>query len=144
MPDDKEAKDAKAKAALQAAKEKLLVKGKKEGKLDQRDIFAAIPDTPENVDLLDSLYTELGEENIELVAATEPSAEDFTDEWTFAEVADEFATQNAVTEYLMTWKDGFGNAYYTTHLTGNQSDHKDVAIRMADDLANALDAGEYE
>jgi len=78
MPDEKTAKD----ALLQAAKVKLLAKGKKEGKLDQRDIFAAIADTPENVDLLDSLYTELGEENIELVAATEPSAEDFTDEWT--------------------------------------------------------------
>ena len=79
MPEDKAAKDA---AALLEAKVKLLEKGKKEGKLDQRDIFAAIADTPENVDLLDQLYTELGEENIELVAATEPSAEDFTDEWT--------------------------------------------------------------
>ncbi len=79
MPEDpKIAKDAK----LQESKKKLLVKGKKDGKLDQRDIFAAIADTPENVDLLDSLYTELGEENIELVAATEPSAEDFDDKWT--------------------------------------------------------------
>ena len=77
MPNDKDAKE----AALKAAKEKLLVKGKKDGKLDQRDIFAAIPDTPENVDLLDQLYTELGDNNIELVSATEPSAEDFTDEW---------------------------------------------------------------
>ncbi len=77
MPDDKEAK----KKALAEAKDKLLVKGKKEGKLDQRDIFAAIPDTPENVDLLDQLYTELGDNSIELVAATEPSADDFTDEW---------------------------------------------------------------
>ncbi len=77
MPDDKAARD----AALQEAKVKLLEKGKKEGKLDQRDIFAAIPDTPENVDILDQLYTELGDGNIELVAATEPSAEDFTDEW---------------------------------------------------------------
>jgi RNA polymerase primary sigma factor len=78
MPNDKTNKE----AALKVAKEKLLIKGKKDGKLDQRDIFAAIADVPENVDLLDSLYTELGEENIELVAATEPSAEDFTDEWT--------------------------------------------------------------
>lgn len=75
MPEDKKAKD------LQEAKKTLLAKGKKDGKLDQRDIFAAIPDTAENVDLLDSLYTELGEENIELVSATEPSAEDFSDEW---------------------------------------------------------------
>lgn len=78
MPDDK----AKQEAALQEAKAKLLAKGKKDGKLDQRDIFAAIPDVAENVDILDSLYTELGENEIELVSATEPSAEDFTDEWT--------------------------------------------------------------
>lgn len=75
MPDDKKAKD------LQEAKAALIKKGKKDGKLDQRDIFASIPDTAENVDLLDSLYTELGEENIELVSATEPSADDFSDEW---------------------------------------------------------------
>ncbi len=74
MPEDKA-------AALKVAKEKLLAQGKKAGKLDQRDIFAAIPDVAENVDILDQLYAELGEENIELVSATEPSVEDFTDEW---------------------------------------------------------------
>ena len=78
MPDDKASKE----AALLEAKNKLLAKGKKDGKLDQRDIFAAIPDTADNVDLLDQIYTELSEENIELVAATEPSAADFTDDWT--------------------------------------------------------------
>src|SRR5687768_10878081 len=65
MPDDKAAKE----AALKAAKDKLVVKGKKDGKLDQRDIFAAIPDVAENVDLLDSIYTE-------------PSPDDFDDKWT--------------------------------------------------------------
>src|SRR5690606_19311009 len=74
MPEDKV-------AALNEARKKLLEQGKKAGRLDQRDIFAAIPDTPENVDMLDQLYTELAEENIELVGATEPKAEDFTDEW---------------------------------------------------------------
>lgn len=68
-------------AKLLEAKAKLLAKGKKTGKLDQREIFASIPDTSENVELLDKLYSELGEENIELVSATEPSAEDFSDEW---------------------------------------------------------------
>jgi RNA polymerase primary sigma factor len=77
MPDDKDKKQAE----LNLAKDKLVEKGKKEGKLDQRDIFAAIADTPDNVDLLDQLYTELGDNNIELVSATEPSAEDFSDEW---------------------------------------------------------------
>jgi len=59
----------------------LIEKGKKEGKLDQRDIFAAIPDAPANIDVLDKLYGELAEADIEIVAATEPSTEDFVDEW---------------------------------------------------------------
>jgi RNA polymerase primary sigma factor len=67
--------------ALVEAKNALLEKGKKDGKLDQRDIFAAIPDTPENVDVLDALYTELGDASIELISATEPTPEDFSDEW---------------------------------------------------------------
>lgn len=78
MPQDKPAKE----DLIKAAKEKLVEKGKKDGKLDQRDIFAAIPDVPENVDVLDQLYTELGDNSIELVSATEPSADDFSDEWT--------------------------------------------------------------
>jgi RNA polymerase primary sigma factor len=60
----------------------LIEKGKKEGKLDQRDIFAAIPDLPANLDSLDALYAEMADADIELVAATEPSTEDFSDEWT--------------------------------------------------------------
>lgn len=78
MPDDKAAKE----AAIKEAKDKLLAKGKKDGKIDQRDIFAAIPDTPENVDVLDALYTELGDAAVEMIGATEPSAEEFTQEWT--------------------------------------------------------------
>ncbi len=83
MPEDKKSKDNKdnKKVDLTEAKNALVIRGKKEGKLDQRDIFASIPDTAENVDLLDQLYTELGEEGIELVSATEPSADDFSDEW---------------------------------------------------------------
>jgi RNA polymerase primary sigma factor len=80
MPDDKAAKAAKE-AALKEAREKLFAKGKKDGKLDQRDIFAAIPDTPENVDALDLLYTELTDGNIELIGATEPTPEEFSDVW---------------------------------------------------------------
>jgi RNA polymerase primary sigma factor len=77
MPDQKITKH----IALKQAKEKLLARGQKEGKLDQRDIFAAIPDTPDNVDILDQLYTELSDANVELVGATEPTADDFSDEW---------------------------------------------------------------
>jgi len=60
---------------------KLLAKGRKDGKLEQREIFKLIPDTPDNIDILDSFYNDLANEDIELVAATEPSPEDFTDDW---------------------------------------------------------------
>lgn len=63
------------------AKNKLLEKAKQKGKIDQRDIFAVIPDNPENVDVLDQLYGELEEGNIELIGATEVTTEEFSDEW---------------------------------------------------------------
>jgi RNA polymerase primary sigma factor len=68
--------------ALEAVKQVLLEKGKKDGKLDQREVFTAIPDTPENVDILDSLYTELSDAGIELIGAAEPVLDDLSDEWT--------------------------------------------------------------
>ncbi len=67
--------------AFDEAKEKLLAKAKKNGKIDQRDIFALIPDTPDNIDVLDSLYSDLAEGNWEIISATEPNAADFTSEW---------------------------------------------------------------
>jgi RNA polymerase primary sigma factor len=66
--------------ALVAAKDELVEKAKKDGQLDQRDIFAAIPDTPENADILDQLYTELADASIEITGAVEPTAE-LSDEW---------------------------------------------------------------
>jgi RNA polymerase primary sigma factor len=68
--------------ALEAAKVLLIEKGKKDGKLDQREVFTAIPDTPENVDILDSLYTELSDAGVELLGAAEPVLDDLSDEWT--------------------------------------------------------------
>jgi RNA polymerase primary sigma factor len=58
----------------------LVEKGKKSGKLDQRDVFAVIPDTPANTEVLDRLYSELAENDIALVQGTEPATA-FTDEW---------------------------------------------------------------
>lgn len=66
---------------LQEEKAKLLEKAKKDNKIDQRDIFKAIADTPENLDILESLYTELAESNIELIAVEEPTPADFSDKW---------------------------------------------------------------
>jgi RNA polymerase primary sigma factor len=81
-------------AELVAAKAALVEKAKKDGKIDQRDIFASIPDTPDNIDILDQLYTELTDAGVEMVSATEPSAEDFTDEWVTDETEEEEVVLN--------------------------------------------------
>jgi RNA polymerase primary sigma factor len=63
------------------ATKKLLAKAKKGGKIDQRDIFSLIPDLPANIDALDALYSQLAEQNLQIVSATEPNAAEFTAEW---------------------------------------------------------------
>ncbi len=65
---------------LLVKKQGLLDKAKKDGKIEQKAIFAEIPDKPENLDVLDSLYTDLAELNIEITAGEEPAVE-MTDEW---------------------------------------------------------------
>jgi RNA polymerase primary sigma factor len=81
MADDaKLNKDNQAQTKLEQVKERLIEKAKQEGQIDQREILNAIPDKPENVELLDSLYTELADINIDIVA-NEPSVEGFSDEW---------------------------------------------------------------
>lgn len=64
-------------------KQELIKKAKVEGRIDQKQIFAAIADTPENLDVLDSLYTELAEQNIAIVSedVAEPVGTEFSDEW---------------------------------------------------------------
>ncbi len=51
----------------------LIEQGKKDGKLEQRDVFELIPDTPANIDVLERLYAEMAENEVELIAAAEPS-----------------------------------------------------------------------
>lgn len=68
--------------ALERAKDELVAKAKKDRQIDQRDIFKAIPDTPENVEILDALYTELTEAAIDVIGgADEPAPGDFADGW---------------------------------------------------------------
>jgi len=76
---DKAAGDSKE--ALERAKAELLEKGKKDGKIDARDISAKIPDTPDNVEILDALYTELSEAGVEVTTPEEPVAAELSDEW---------------------------------------------------------------
>jgi RNA polymerase primary sigma factor len=66
----------------------LLEQGKKEGKIDQKEIFLLIPDIPANVDVLDRLYVELGEADIELIAVAEPT-EETVDAWAVEEEEEE-------------------------------------------------------
>lgn len=80
-------KDSKGKPAKPAEeltneqkKEQLLEQAKKAGSIDQRAIFAQIPETVENAEILDALYTDLADANIE-ITTTEPNPENFTDEW---------------------------------------------------------------
>lgn len=75
MPNDKDKVP-----ALEKAKQDLLERAKKAGQIDQKDITKVIPDTPENVEILDELYTELTEAKVE-VLTTEPDVTGFSDEW---------------------------------------------------------------
>ena len=59
----------------------LLEQGKKDGKLPAHDIFTLIPDTPANIDVLERLYAEMSENDIELLPVAEPSAVELNDEW---------------------------------------------------------------
>ena len=65
---------------LEGRKAWLVVRAKKDGHISQKDILAAIPDSPEHAEILDQLYTELADASI-LVAATEPDVEVLADEW---------------------------------------------------------------
>lgn len=94
MGNDRPKLDAKA---VEAITKKLIDKAKKEGKIEQREIFKQIPDTPENIDVLEKIYTQIAEEDIELIEATEPNVEDFSDEW----VADEEEEEEVVPQVYL-------------------------------------------
>ncbi len=78
--------------------EQLVERGKKNHKLKQKEIFALIPDTPANIDVLDNLYAELAEAEIEIIPETEPDAGSLSDEWAAEETEEELL--KADTSYL--------------------------------------------
>lgn len=55
---------------LEEAKIELIAKAKKAGKIEQETIFAKIPETPENAEILDTLYTELADLNVEVTGGS--------------------------------------------------------------------------
>ncbi|HEY1835350.1 MAG TPA: RNA polymerase sigma factor RpoD [Candidatus Saccharimonadales bacterium] len=64
-------------------KQQLLDKAKKDGQIEQRDIFAAIPDTPANAEVLDELYTALADSSLDITTteADEPATAELSDAW---------------------------------------------------------------
>lgn len=73
--------------SIEDIKKVLLKKAKTEKKISQQDIFAVIPDVPENAEALDGLYTQLAEINVTITvdAAADPAAGpvvEMSDEWT--------------------------------------------------------------
>jgi RNA polymerase primary sigma factor len=89
MADSKSKKPA---VDLQVVKDELFEKAKKDGQIDQKEITKAIPDAPENVEVLDALYTELAEANIAIVADEVPATE-LSDEW-IAEDGEEIVVED--------------------------------------------------
>lgn len=81
MADDESIVDDAVDPALQKARQDLLAKAKKDGRIDQHEIFKQIPDTPENIDILDVLYTELADADIAITTPNEPAAADFSGDW---------------------------------------------------------------
>lgn len=66
---------------LNQVKQDLIAKAKKAGQIDQRDITKAIPEIPANMDVLDSLYTELADASVEITAPETPATVEMSDEW---------------------------------------------------------------
>lgn len=61
---------------LEAAKQELLERAKKDGEIQQKDIFKLIPDTEANVEILDSLYTELVDKDITILSQDDEDTDD--------------------------------------------------------------------
>ena len=100
MPDDTNAvlDESSVSSAFELIKEKLLKKAIKQKRINQRDILSAIPDTPENVGVLDSLYTELADKNITVTSgagdnedwqAEEPEETPLTEQVYLDDIADD-------------------------------------------------------
>ena len=100
MADDKKKKKSESKVPVAPPagddiKDELIKQAKKKGSIDQQDINAVIPDTPENVDLLDKLYTELADNAIKITGGPAGSAE-MSDEWANEEGEEEIVLNEQV------------------------------------------------
>jgi RNA polymerase primary sigma factor len=78
--------------------QQLLERGRKEGKLEQHEIFELIPDTPGNIDVLEQLYAEMTEEDIDMIPVEEPTKTEISDEWVVDAEAEEAVPED--TSYM--------------------------------------------
>jgi RNA polymerase primary sigma factor len=86
MPRKKRTDDAVVKPGKSYDKEiqQLVERGKKnDNKIEQSEIFELIPDKPANIDVLEQLYAELTEEEVEIIPLAAPRPEDIaeSDAW---------------------------------------------------------------
>ncbi len=72
----------------------LLEQAKKDKSIQSKDIFAKIPDVPENAELLDGLYADLAEAGIEISVSEEPSVGELSDEWLIDEDEEEIVIED--------------------------------------------------
>ncbi len=91
MPKKKSEAARPSEEAILARKEALVAKAKKEGQISQREIFEEIADEPANTEILDALYTELADANIEITAAN-PGEVGFSEGWDEEEAEEETDT----------------------------------------------------
>ena len=66
MAKAKQTKPAEDQPNLDKLKQELFDKAKKDGHIDQKEIFKVLPETAENAETLDALYTELADASIEI------------------------------------------------------------------------------
>lgn len=78
MGEDKKKSKTAPVVDLQQTRDQLVANAKKHGSIDQAEINKLIPDTPENTEILDTLYSELDDAAIEIVGRT---AVDMDDDW---------------------------------------------------------------
>lgn len=89
------------KSPLEDAKKTLLAKAKADAKISQQDIFAVIPDLPANSEILDGLYSELAELNVEITVDAEDEPEEvpavaLSGEWVTEEDEEEIVLDEKV------------------------------------------------
>ncbi len=79
--------------SLLTVKSQLFDKAKKDGHISQQSISEAIPDVPDNVEILDSLFTELADAGIEITTSDPPDSSHFTGEWVIDDSEDELVAE---------------------------------------------------